>query len=117
MKCVNEKIYIILWYVKRNENEVQILLFTLSSTKGDYPDIAIVNSAIDSLNQAVVESLRRVDVGTRYSSNQYIVILTDSDADNGRLVGNRIIEHFYKICREMDVIIKYDIQSIDAREE
>lgn len=104
----------VLRYVNRNDTNVQILLFTLSSTKGDYPDIAIINSAMDSLNQAVVESLRRVDVGTRYSNNQYIVILTDSDEKNGKLVGDRVIEHFYKINREMDVLITYAIESINS---
>lgn len=99
-------------YVKRNNTNVQVLLFTLSSTKGDYPDVAIINTAMNSLDQAVIESLRKVDVGTRYSSNQYIVILTDSDSENGKIVGDRVVEHFYRICREMDVLIKYDIESI-----
>lgn len=103
----------ILRFVNRNNTDVQVLLFTISSTKGDYPDIAIINTAMNSLNQAVIESLRKIDVGTRYSSNQYIVILTGSDYENGKNVGNRVIDYFYRICREMDVLIKYDIESIN----
>lgn len=98
--------------VRRNHQEVQILLFTLSTTATTcYTDI-ISDEAMTALGNAVAASLRMVDVGTRYSSVQYIVILMDTNIENGAMVAQRVIERFYKTYAKGDVSLSYDIQTM-----
>jgi diguanylate cyclase (GGDEF)-like protein len=103
--------------VRRNHQEVQILLFTLSSTQmARYTDI-IPEEAMDALKTAVSCSLRMVDVGSRYSNVQYVVILIDTNIENGAVVAQRVIERFYKIYSRGDVSLTYDIQTMHSRAE
>lgn len=100
--------------VKRNHQQVQTLLFTLNlhniRSKKIQPEEAMKN-----LELAVASSLRMVDVGTQYSSIQYMVILIDADTVSGRMVADRVIEQFYKIYGGRDVAVTYDIQTIQPQ--
>lgn len=104
----------LLRYVERNKNDVQILLFTLYSPNGEYPDISNLARAMNCLNHAVIESLRRVDVGTEYSSNQYIVILADTNLTNGSVVAERVMTCFRRLYAEQDMSVTYEIENIGA---
>ena len=51
-----------------------------------------IEEALEALENAVFTSLRRVDVSTRYSSKQLLVILMDANCENGEIVdGDKII--------------------------
>ena len=102
----------IIRYVNRNENHVQTLLFTIRPAKSRNLDAQILAQAMYTLNMSVVDSLRKVDVGTKYSSNQYIVILTDTNAANGKMVADRVVERFYKECDRNVMTIGYDLETI-----
>ena len=69
------------------------------------------------LEDAIVYSLRSVDAGTRYSNSQYIVILMDTDLENGKKVAERVIGKFYENCgRNKDSIhVSYDIQTMEPK--
>ena len=104
----------LLRYVERNKNNVQIMLFTLSAKFGDYPEISELSRAMNCLNHAVIESLRKVDVGTEYSSNQYIVILADTNLENGAMVANRVADCFSRLYGKEDILVSYEIETIGA---
>ena len=97
--------------VKRNNQQVQTLLFTLTIDENEVPTLDL-EEPMKTLELAVASSLRMVDVGTRYSSIQYIVILMDTDIDNGRMVADRVIKQFYKMYGGGGVAIAYDIQTM-----
>ena len=65
------------------------------------------------LENSVITSLRAMDAGTRYSSQQYILLLLDTNLENGKVVVERVIEKFYtdSVLSKEDVSIAYDIQS------
>ncbi|HOO79379.1 MAG TPA: diguanylate cyclase [Lachnospiraceae bacterium] len=99
-------------FVERSSHDVQTILFTFSpSDKSE--DSRDMEVAVDILEQAIFNSLRRVDVSTRYSSRQVIVILMDSNTDGGDLVAKRIIECFYKLYIGNYVSLDYDIVQMD----
>lgn len=102
-------------YVNRNENQVQILLFTIRAKKGKLLEAQFLAQAMSRLKEAVVESLRKVDVGTQYSHNQYIVILTDSNAVNGEMVAKRVVNEFYRTCDKSVAVLGYDMQEITPK--
>ena len=97
--------------VKRNHQQVQTLLFTLGMNRSENQEVHS-EEAMKTLELAVASSLRMVDVGTRYSNIQYMVILIDSDLENGRKVADRVIKQFYKIFGGRNVTVTYDIQTM-----
>ena len=72
---------------------------------------------MQSLELSVASSLRMVDIGTRYSSIQYMVILLDTDLENGRKVADRVIKQFYQIYGGKNVTVSYDIQTMQPQPE
>ena len=72
-----------------------------------------MEGAMEVLEESVVSSLRAMDAGTKYSNKQYIVLLLDTDIDNGRKVAERVIRKFYKNAKISisGVNLTYDIQT------
>ncbi len=99
--------------VERSNRDVQTLLFTLDAANEKMDPIEL-NVAGEMLEQAIYTSLRRVDVSTRYSSKQMIVILLDSNTENGKNVAQRIIECFRKIYRG-EIDISYNIVRMEEK--
>lgn len=100
--------------VKRNHQQVQTLLFTLGLSNFRGKEIH-PEEAMKTLELAVASSLRMVDVGTQYSSIQYMVILMDADLENGKRVADRVINLFYKMYGGRDVAVTYDIQTMQPQ--
>ena len=98
--------------VVRNHQSVQTVLFTLEINDTALYRKMIPDEAMNVLEAAVASSLRMVDVGTRYSSVQYIVILLDADFENGKKVAQRVMNKFYKMYARGDVDLSYDIQTM-----
>ncbi len=98
--------------VKRKGQMVQTILFTIGSENQDYLDNSVCEDAMSTLEVAAAYSLRMVDVGSRYSSLQYIVILVDTNIENGRMVADRVVNQFYKIYAGSNVTLSYDIQTM-----
>ena len=100
--------------VGRNNRNVQTLLFTLSSDKVRAEQS--MDDIMEILKQAVITSLRSVDTGTKYSCSQYIVLLMDTDVENGRAVAKRVIDKFYQneSVKFSGIKVNYDIQPLKA---
>ncbi|MDD6826272.1 MAG: diguanylate cyclase [Oscillospiraceae bacterium] len=98
-------------FVERTNRMVQTILFTVNDENNDFSEI---EAALESLEYAVFSSLRRVDVSTRYSSKQLIVILIDSDKEGGVSVAQRIISCFEGMCNKPNIHITYDIARMEG---
>ena len=99
-------------YVSRNRHKVQVVLFTMNAV--DKRSEIVMEDVMQLWEEAVSESLRAVDTGTRYSNSQYMVILMDAGIENGKDVAERVIEKFFynnKAFRSK-IKISYDIRSI-----
>ncbi|MGN0400807.1 MAG: diguanylate cyclase domain-containing protein [Acetatifactor sp.] len=102
-------------FVARSGQDVQTVLFTAYTESGAMVEQTEVDTALEVLEQAIYSSLRRVDVSTRYSSKQVIVILMDANAENGDMVAKRIMDCFYRIYKGTHVTIDYDIAKMDSK--
>lgn len=100
-------------FVQRDGNDVQTLLFTVSGENGKELDVSEMEQVMEALEEAIYNSLRRSDVSTRYSSKQMIVILMDTNTENGDMVANRILDSFNEIYTGSDVIIDYGIACME----
>lgn len=98
-------------FVKRNEKDVQTVLFTVNEENQEI-DVTEMELILETLEKAIYTSLRRSNVSTRYSSKQIVVILMDTDEVNGSMVADRILDCFYKMYSHQEVQIDYDIACI-----
>ncbi len=108
-----QKLYdFVIRYVNRKKQEMQILLFTLRMGNEYLAGISM-DSAMEILEKSVVSSLRAMDAGTKYSNKQYIVLLMDTDTENGKKVADRVIRKFYQNAEiaVSGVNVSYDIQA------
>ena len=80
-------------------------------------DVTETELALELLEKAIYQSLRRSDVSTRYSSKQLIVILMDANKENGDMVANRILKCFYELYTDGKVQVDYGIACMDGSEE
>ena len=101
--------------VERKQQMVQTVLFSITAKADHYLEVETMDKAMGALREAVKGSLRSVDVGTQYSSSQYVLILLDADQDNGKMVVERVREQFYQIYKEDDLNLSYDMQTMKPR--
>lgn len=94
---------------ERNKKETQLLLFTLFSSNGSEVLLERMEAAMQCMEQAICKSLRGVDVGARYSSSQFLVVLLGTERENVRVVTDRIVQNYFKLYGEKDITLKFDI--------
>lgn len=97
----------------RRKQDCQMVLFTIEPKQKILVDD--VEDIMEALEQSISVSLRVADTGTKYSNSQYIVLLIDSDMENGKMVAKRVIDHFYQNSRfdRQEVSIRYNIRTIE----
>lgn len=102
-------------FAGRSNRAVQIVLFTIMENENAQPDTEETELALDLLEKAVYTFLRRSDVSTRYSSKQLIVILMDTDDENGDMVAERIVEIFNMVYMGEKVWVDYGIARMEGK--
>jgi diguanylate cyclase (GGDEF)-like protein len=95
-------------FSQRNNQQTQMLLFTLFSSDGSEVQLERMEHAMQCMEQAICKSLRGVDVGTRYSSSQFLVILVGTDKDHIHVVTDRIVQNYFKLYGDKDITLTYD---------
>lgn len=98
-------------FVERNDQKLQLVLFTLVS-KNKESDLEQQQLAMEMLESAIYHSLRKVDISTRYSSFQFMVVLVDADEQGIQIVAQRIQEEYEKLnyCGAFEIV--YDFVEI-----
>ena len=90
-----QRIYnFILRCVERNQQTAQLLLLSLKSTGSSWESPDMLEEEIKNLEFAVVNSLRRNDVSTRYSSSQILIVLVDSKKEYVDNIIERITDSY-----------------------
>ncbi len=107
----------VMHFSQRNNQEMQLILFTLYSSDGSDIRIEQMERAMQCMEQAIIKSLRGVDVGTRYSSSQFLVILLGAERSDIRIVTERIVQNYFKLYGDRDITLSYDIANLNKCEE
>ena len=102
-------------FAERNGRDVQIVSFTAvqNDASASVPPDEL-ERVLGILNDAIFNSLRRVDVSTRYSSKQMIVLLMDANTENGDMVAHRVIDRFMDLYGGNDFHLEYDIVRMEV---
>ena len=93
----------------RSKQKTQLLLFTLFSQDGSEIKLERMEVAMQCMEQAICKSLRGVDVGARYSSSQFLVVLMGTEKENIRVVTDRIVQNYFKLYGGKDITLTYDV--------
>ena len=110
-----EKIYrLIARSLSRNKN-AQIILFSITENIHGTMDISDLNEAMNALERCIIGSLRKGDVTSRYSSSQQVVIMIDSNQENGHMIAERIISNYSRMYDNYNIDLVYNIEQILAQ--
>ncbi|MGN0481601.1 MAG: HD-GYP domain-containing protein [Lachnospiraceae bacterium] len=69
-----------------------------------------LGSAMTAMEYSIEQSLRRVDIVTRVSGSQFLLILTDTETENIRVVVDRVFAGFYRNCQNVQIKPIYEIK-------
>lgn len=100
---------------ERNNQQVKIMLFTISTVSGVKITIEERDRIMELLKKAIVNSIRSVDISTRYSSTQYVAILIDLPNDYTDMVATRIMTEFYRTYDLREVELHYEAADISSQ--
>lgn len=106
----------VMHFSQRNNQAMQLILFTLYSSDGSDIRIEQMERAMQCMEQAIIKSLRGVDVGTRYSSSQFLVVLLGAERSDIRIVTERIVQNYFKLYGGRDITLSYDIANLNKTE-
>lgn len=84
--------------LQRVQSSVYSLLLTLFDENGNFPDLPERTILMEKLHETIQKSLRAGDVFTRYSSCQYLVMVSDATDLQTDAVAERILMGFADSC-------------------
>ena len=89
--------------VERNGQHVQVVLLSMELPKDREISLERIEDSLVLLESAIVRSLRRGDVTSRFSSTQQVVVLMDASKEDGVMVANRILKNTIRLLRKQQL--------------
>jgi len=101
---------------ERYEHQMQLIMVTLQPVVAGTLYIDEIEHAMSCMEKTIQASLRTVDVCTRFSSDQFLIILMDAEKDTIEMISNRIFSNFKKIYNGKEMMFSYDIAELVKRQ-
>lgn len=98
--------------MERRKQNVQLVLFSIHDMDGRGLERFREAKGIETLELAIIRSLRRGDVATRCGDVQYTAILNDVSLKEGTMIAQRIKEKFKDLLKDDPMELTYEIQSM-----
>ncbi len=102
---------------ERYEHCMQLIMITLQPAVADTLYLDEIEYAMSCMEKTIQDSLRTVDVCTRFSSEQFLIILMDADETSVSQITSRIFSNFIKTYDGKEMIFDYDIAELSRPEE
>jgi diguanylate cyclase (GGDEF)-like protein len=100
-----EKIYNLLRNISsRYLDNVQLILFTVEFDARE-ENVTERDMAMNILESAIIITLRKTDVTTRYSSTQQLLLLMNINDENMKMITDRIRNEFYRMYDKGNVTL------------
>jgi DNA-binding SARP family transcriptional activator len=96
----------------RSGTVVYVCLLTLSDARGNKPKQSVLNKSMDKLRTTIMLLLRHGDLFTRYSVNQYLVMLPTTSFETGNMVMRRISDAFRRENPKLPAVLSYTLHPI-----
>ena len=81
----------------RFSHPFKLLMITLETTSGEAIQTEELERAMYFMEQSIRQTIRNVDVLTRYSRQQFLVILLGTDSEGVKIAVDRIFRGYYKM--------------------
>ncbi len=102
---------------KRYAHPFKLVMITLEASDEDSPRMDELEDAMFCMEQSIRQTVRNVDIVTRYSRQQFLVILLVPDIEGVKLVVERIFRGYYKMNRSGAFTPSYSIADMDSNKE
>ena len=86
---------------------INICLLTICNSDGELPQQNPLSKAMNRLQDCIARSLRGSDIFARYSMNQYVIMLFNTNEQTGELVMKRIEKAFRRENTNQGIDLKY----------
>ena len=102
--------------VTRSQCRCYLAMITIETLVDTVPDIESIEQALEYMEQAIRQNIHRVDICTRYSSLQYLIILFEPDETHIPDIIERIFTQYYRQCDSNDFQPSYEYLEISPQE-
>ena len=92
----------------RHKYHCYLVMVTIETTPDQVTYIETIEEALGCMEHAIQQSIRSVDICTRYSSMQYLIILFEPDENCIPKIMNRIFTEYYKLYKKHNFIPGYE---------
>lgn len=79
------------------------------------PSRRVLNRAMDALKNTIQFNIRSGDVFTRYSVNQYLIMLPYTTSESANMVAQRLLKIYRKEFPNISILLKYSTQQITPK--
>ena len=97
---------------ERYNHSCHLVMITMDAVTGSTMFIEEIEQALQCMETAIRGNIRNVDVCTRYSSMQYLVILMEADPEKIPFIMERIFNNYYKHFGKDDLIPHYELREM-----
>ncbi len=101
-------------FTKRNNQGVQLVLLTIDFERSIPMEFDERDDLMKDLELSVAKALRSVDVCTRFSSTQLLLLLVDTTQEYVAPTVQRMLAQFFKLHKPSDIKITYETEDITA---
>ncbi len=98
--------------VIHSSNRCYLVMVTLENTASYPPQVEEIEQTLSYMEQAIRSTTRCVDVCTRYSSMQYLIMLFQLTEIQIPHVMERIFTQYYALSKKEDFLATYEYQAI-----
>ena len=102
--------------VDRYDQSLQLIMLTLEPLTPETFSLDDQEEAMNAMKKAISCSLRNVDITTRFSSEQFLIILLDANKENVSMITSRIFEQFYRMYPKNNVSLSYDVADLSMED-
>jgi len=107
------KIYDFVRYIAdRFSHNLELIMITVQPEVAGSLYIDEKEAAMLCMEKTIQASLRTVDVCTRFSSEQFLVVLMDAEKEDIDIITNRIFDNFSKVYQGKPLSLDYDIAEV-----
>ncbi len=101
-------------YTKRNHQSLQLVLLTIDFDRSIRMELEERDNLMKDLELSVSRALRSVDVCTRFSTSQLLILLVDTRPDYVALTMQRVLKQFFSLHHPSNVKVVYETEDITA---
>lgn len=97
---------------ERHNYQCYLVMITMDILPEGAIHIESIEEALACMEQSIQQKIRKVDICTRYSAMQYLIVLFEPDESQIPMVMDRIFVEYYKKCDRRNFIPRYEYRSI-----